>query len=55
MMTSTKKEGSKLTPAELIAWDPDFVKLTDEEREQLEQSDSEMKNGDYLTEEEFWS
>lgn len=38
----------------VIAWDPDFTKVTAEERELLEKSDSEMKNGDYISEEDFW-
>ena len=38
----------------IIAWDPDFTKVTPEEREILEKSDSEMKNGEYVTEEDFW-
>lgn len=39
----------------VIAWDPDFTKLTARERELLEKSDSEMKNGDFISEEEFWA
>lgn len=39
----------------VIAWDPDFTKVTAGERELLEKSDSEMKNGDFVSEEGFWS
>lgn len=39
----------------VIAWDPDFTKVTARERELLEKSDSEMKSGDFVSEEEFWS
>lgn len=39
----------------VVAWDPDFTKLTAKERELLEKSDFEMKNGDYVSEEDFWS
>ena len=39
----------------VIAWDPDFTKLTAEEREILEKSDAEMHKGDYISEEDFWS
>ena len=39
----------------VIAWDPDFTKVTARERELLEKSDSEMKNGDFISEEDFWS
>jgi hypothetical protein len=52
---TAKKEKSKPTPAELLAWDPDYVKLTDEERERLKQSEAEMENGEYITEEDFWA
>ncbi|SEF38694.1 hypothetical protein [Lachnospira multipara] len=39
----------------VIAWDPDFTKVTARERELLEKSDSEMKNGDFVSEEDFRS
>ena len=39
----------------VIAWDPNFTKLTPKEREILEKSDAEIKNGDYVSEEDFWS
>ena len=39
----------------IIAWDSDFVKVTPKERERIEKSEEEMKNGDYVTEEEVWA
>ena len=39
----------------ITAWDPDFTKGTDEERELLEKSDAEMKRGEYIPEEDIWS
>ena len=39
----------------ILAWDPDFTKLTAKERELLEKSDFEMKNGDFVSEEDVWS
>lgn len=39
----------------VIAWDPDFTKVTAREKELLEKSDLEMKNGDFISEEDFWS
>ncbi|MCQ2506864.1 MAG: hypothetical protein MJ113_06805 [Lachnospiraceae bacterium] len=39
----------------IIAWDPDFTKVTAKEKELLEKSDIEMKNGDFISEEDFWS
>lgn len=41
-------------PNDVIAWDPDFTKLTTQEKEILDKSDEEMKNGDYISEEDFW-
>lgn len=38
-----------------LAWDPNFTKLTFTERKLLEQSESEMQRGDYVTEAEVWS
>lgn len=39
----------------LVAWDPDFTKLTIKEREQLEKSDEEIKTGDYVSEKDIWN
>ena len=39
----------------ITAWDPDFTKVTDEERELLEKSEAEMNRGEYISEEDFWS
>ncbi|MDO4492094.1 MAG: hypothetical protein Q4B85_13605 [Lachnospiraceae bacterium] len=39
----------------VIMWDPDFTKVTAKEREVLEKSCSEMKNGEFIAEEDFWS
>lgn len=39
----------------VIAWDPDFTKLTSREKELLEKTDFEMKNGDFISERDFWS
>jgi hypothetical protein len=38
----------------VIAWDPDFTKVTPEEAKLLKQSEEEMQQGDYLTEKEVW-
>lgn len=39
----------------VMAWDPDFTKVTAEERALLEQSDAEIKKGNYVSEKEIWS
>lgn len=35
-------------------WDPDFTKLTLDEKLRLEQADREMKEENYISEEDFW-
>ena len=32
----------------VLAWDPDFTKLTHEERERLEAAEKRMDNGEYI-------
>ena len=39
----------------VIARDPDFTKVIASERELLEKSDLEMRSGDFVSEEDFWS
>ena len=39
----------------VIAWDPNFTKVTAKEKELLEKTDEEMKNGEYVSEEDFWA
>jgi hypothetical protein len=39
----------------IVAWDPNFTKVTDSERALLDKSETEMRNGDYISEEDFWS
>lgn len=34
----------------VLAWDPDFTKVTPLERAQLDQAEAEMNAGDYVTE-----
>ena len=36
-------------------WDPNFTKVTAKEKELLEKTDEEMKNGEYISEEDFWA
>ena len=39
----------------IMAWDPDFTKVTAEERKLLEDVDAEMKRGEYISEDDVWS
>ena len=38
----------------IIAWDPDFTKLTPHEKAELERAKAEIENGEYLTSEQVW-
>jgi hypothetical protein len=37
----------------VLAWDPDFTKVTVSERNALEAAEAEMEAGDYLTDDEI--
>ena len=39
----------------VLAWDPDYTKLTAAEKRSLEIADKEMKNGEFYTKEEVCS
>lgn len=39
----------------ILAWDPDFTKVTQQEAETIEQADREMKAGIFFTEDEVWN
>lgn len=36
----------------LLAWDPDFTKLTPEERRKMDIAEKELENGEYYTHEQ---
>lgn len=37
------------------AWDPDFTKVTVEERKRIDEADKEMKAGIYFSDEDVWN
>ena len=37
----------------ILAWDPDFTKVTIEERKRIEQAEKELANGEYITHEQL--
>ena len=39
----------------LLAWDPDFTKVTPEERKRIEQAEAELANGEYFSHEDVWA
>ncbi len=38
----------------VLAWDPDFTKMTPDEKARMDIAEQELMNGEYLTEEEMW-
>ena len=38
-----------------LAWDPDFTKVTPEEKSRLDKADVEMKRGEYFMNDEVWN
>lgn len=39
----------------IIAWDPDYTRVTPDERKRIDKSYEEIKNGIYYTDEEVWN
>ncbi len=39
----------------VLAWDPDYTKVTPKEREILDRSDEELRNDIFVTEDDVWS
>jgi len=37
----------------VLAWDPDYTKLTPSERERLEEAERNIENGEYMDDEEI--
>lgn len=46
---------NKLVKKLILAWDPDFTKVSPQEAKRIEESDEEMKAGIYVTENDFIS
>ena len=38
----------------ILAWDPDFTKVTNEEAAELDAAEKAMEDGDYYDEKEVW-
>ena len=39
----------------VLAWDPDFTKVTAEERHRMKLADEELKNGEYYSHDDVWA
>jgi hypothetical protein len=39
----------------ILAWDPEFTKVTLDEKKILDEADEEIKNGIYYSEEDVWN
>ena len=38
----------------IFAWDPDFTKVTAQERADMESADKDLENGEYVSHEDVW-
>ncbi len=38
----------------ILAWDPDFTKVTAQERADMESADKDIENGEYVSHEDVW-
>ena len=45
---------SEMIKRVVLAWDPDFTKVTPEEKKRLDQAEQELKNGEYVSHEDVW-
>lgn len=46
---------SEMIKRVVLAWDPDFTKVTDSERQRISQAEQEFKAGEYVTHEDVWA
>ena len=54
MLPESEQElASQLIKRLVLAWDPDFTKLTPEERKRLEAADQRIDNGEYVKDSEI--
>ncbi len=50
---SEQRFASQLIKRLVLAWDPDYTKLTPEERRQLEEAEQRIDQGEYVTDQEM--
>lgn len=48
------KTVNELVKLLVLAWDPDFTKVTEEEKRRMDVADEEMRNGVCFSEEDVW-
>ncbi len=46
---------SEMIKRVVLAWDPDFTKVTESERDRMKAAQTELENGEYATHEDVWS
>lgn len=46
---------SEMIKRVVLAWDPDFTKVTDLERERMDVAQKELEQGEYISHEDVWS
>ncbi len=45
---------TKILKRLVLAWDPDFTRVTPDEKARMDIAEKELENGEYVTEEEMW-
>lgn len=50
----SKQASDEMIKKVVLAWDPDFTKLTPAEKKRMEQAERELENGEFLTHNEVW-
>lgn len=46
---------SEMIKRVVLAWDPDFTKVTEMEMKRMETAQKELEKGEYITHEDVWS
>lgn len=39
----------------VLAWDPDFTKVTEDERKKIDEAEESFRNGEYISHDDVWS
>lgn len=55
MLPETEKDLiNEMIKRVVLAWDPDFTKVTAQERADMESADKDLENGEYVSHEDVW-
>ena len=55
MLPETEKDLiNEMIKRVVLAWDPDFTKVTAQERADMESAETDLENGEYVSHEDVW-